>query len=106
MASYAMRRMKDRLFFFLGIACIVLAVLPLGSILVEVIVNGLPLLSALFLTSVPGIGGADIGGIGPAIQGSLILIGLTSLIGILLGNLSGMCAVAYDEARLAHLMRT
>jgi phosphate transport system permease protein len=106
MASYAMRRMKDRLFFFLGIACIVLAVLPLGSILLEVIVNGLPLLSAPFLTSVPGIGGADIGGIGPSIQGSLILIGLTSLIGIPLGVLSGIYLAEYGETRYARLMRT
>jgi phosphate transport system permease protein len=106
MASYAMRRMKDRLFFFLGIACVVLAVLPLGSILLEVIVNGIPLLSAAFLTSVPGIGGVDIGGIGPAIQGSVILIGLTSLIGIPLGVLSGVYLAEYGETRYAHLMRT
>ena len=101
-----MRRMKDRLFFFLGIACIVLAVLPLGSILLEVVVNGIPLVSAAFLTSVPGIGGADIGGIGPAIQGSLVLIGLTSLIGIPLGVLSGVYLAEYGETRYANVMRT
>jgi phosphate transport system permease protein len=106
MASYAMRRMKDRLFFFLGIACIVLAVLPLGSILIEVIVKGLPLLSATFLTNVPGINGADIGGIGPAIQGSLILIGLTSLIGVPLGVFSGIYLAEFGDTRYAHVMRT
>src|SRR5437588_10380353 len=105
MASYAMRRMKDRLF-FLGIACILLAVFPLGSILLEVILKGLPLLSATFLTSVPGVGSADVGGIGPAVQGSLILIGLTSLIGIPLGVLSGIFLSEYGETRYARLMRT
>jgi phosphate transport system permease protein len=106
MASYAMRRFKDRLFFYLGIACIVLAVLPLGSILLEVIVKGLPVLDPRFLTNVPGPGGANIGGIGPAVQGTLILIGLTCLIGIPLGVLSGIYLAEYGDAPYARLMRT
>src|SRR5271169_6880588 len=106
MSNYAARRLKDRLFFYLGIACIVLAVLPLGSILVEVIVKGLPTLSMKFLTSVPGPGGGNVGGIGPAIQGSLVLIGLTCLIGIPLGVLSGIYLAEYGDAPYARLMRT
>src|ERR1022692_1572981 len=106
MASYAVRKLKDRLFFFLGIACILLAVLPLGSILLEVIVKGLPTLSLAFLTSVPGPGEGNIGGIGPAIEGSLILIGLTCLIGIPLGVLSGIYLAEYGETRYARVMRT
>jgi|SRR5580704_11541156 phosphate transport system permease protein len=106
MSNYTVRRLKDRLFFFLGIACIVLAVLPLGSILLEVIVKGLPTLSMKFLISVPGPGSGNIGGIGPAIQGSLILIGLTSLIGIPLGVVSGIYLAEYGDAPYARLMRT
>jgi phosphate transport system permease protein len=106
MANYAVRRLKDRLFFFLGIACVILAVIPLGSILLEVIVKGLPLLSAGFITGTPGIGNGDVGGIGPAIQGTLILIGLTSLIGIPLGVISGIYLAEYGDTRYAHLMRT
>jgi phosphate transport system permease protein len=104
--SYAYRKFKDRLFFFLGIACVVLAVVPLGSILLEVVTKGLPLLNLTFLASTPGIGNGSIGGIGPAIQGTLILIGLTSLIGIPLGVVSGIYLAEYGSTRYAHLMRT
>jgi phosphate transport system permease protein len=104
--SYAYRRFKDRLFYILGIACIVLAVVPLASILVEVIVKGLPMLNLGFFATAPGIGNGDIGGIGPAIQGTLILIGLTSLIGIPLGVISGVYLAEYGATRYAHLMRT
>jgi phosphate transport system permease protein len=106
MSSYAVRRFKDRLFYFLGIACIVLAVLPLGSILLEVIVKGLPTLSLKFIISVPGPGEGNVGGIGPAIQGSLVLIGLTSLIGIPLGVLSGIYLAEYGDAPYARVMRS
>jgi phosphate transport system permease protein len=106
MSNYAVRRLKDRLFFVLGAACIVLAVLPLGSILLEVIAKGLPTLSLKFLMSVPGPGGANIGGVGPAIEGSLILIGLTCLIGIPLGVLSGIYLAEYGDAPYARVMRT
>jgi phosphate transport system permease protein len=106
MSNYTMRKFKDRLFFFLGIACIGLAVLPLGSILLEVIVKGLPMLNLHFLISVPGPGGANVGGIGPAIQGTLVLIGLTCLIGIPLGVVSGIYLAEYGDAPYARLMRT
>ena len=106
MAGYAFRRFRDRLFSFLGIVCVVIAVIPLGSILVEVIVKGLPMVNFRFLFSAPGIGGGDIGGIGPAIQGSLILIALTSVIGIPIGVMSGIYLAEYGTSRYAHLMRT
>ena len=106
MASYQFRRLKDRSFFFLGMACVVLAVLPLGSILLEVISKGLPLLSLSFFTSAPGATAADVGGIGPAIQGSLILIALTSAIGIPLGILTGIYLAEFGNTRYAHVMRT
>ena len=66
--------------------------------MLEVIVKGLPTLSMKFLLSVPGPGSGNIGGIGPAIQGSLILIGLTSLIGIPLGVVSGIYLAEYGDA--------
>ena len=46
------------------------------------------------------------GGIGPAIQGTLILIGLTSLIGVPIGILSGVYLAEYGNNKYASAMRT
>jgi phosphate transport system permease protein len=91
MTSYAYRKFKDKLFFVLSSVCVIIALVPLLSILVEVILNGAPQLSIKFLTQPVGIiGTSDAGGIGPAIQGTLILIGLTCLICMPLGVMSGI----------------
>ncbi len=105
MTSYAVRKFKNRLFFVLSLACVVIAVLPLASILVEVIVRGAPQLSIQFITQPVGVIGQSAGGIGPAIQGTLILIGLTSLMGIPLGIMSGIYLSEYGNNRYAALMR-
>ena len=91
MPSYAYRKFKNRLFFALSLGCVIIASAPLLSILIEVIVNGAPQLSTQFITQSVGVtGSTSAGGIGPAIQGTLILIGLTCLIGMPLGVMSGI----------------
>jgi phosphate transport system permease protein len=99
--SYAFRKFKNRLFFVLCFVCVVIAVVPLLSILYEVIVRGAPQLSFQFLTN----NGLE-GGIGPAIQGTLILIGLTSLIGIPTGILSGVYLAEYGNNKYAASIRS
>ncbi len=78
-----------------------IAIVPLLSILIEVIVRGAPQISWDFLTQ-----DASNGGIGPAIQGTLILIGLTSLIGIPTGILSGVYLAEYGNNRYATIIRS
>ncbi len=99
--SYAFRKFKNRLFFVLCLACVVLAITPLLSILYEVISRGAPVLSLNFLT-----GNILQGGIGPSIQGTLILIGLTGLIGIPIGVLSGVYLSEFGTNKYANTMRT
>jgi phosphate transport system permease protein len=105
MTSYAYRKFKDRLFFILSLGCVVVAVVPLVSILIEVIVRGAPQLSIQFITQPPGVIGQSAGGIGPAIQGTLILICLTSIVGIPLGVMSGIFLAEYGGNKYASLMR-
>lgn len=99
--SYRFRRFKNKLFFLLCLLCVVIAIVPLLSILFEVVVRGAPQLNLQFLTA----NGLQ-GGIGPAIQGSLILIGLTSLFGIPLGILSGVYLAEFGNSKYASWMRT
>jgi phosphate transport system permease protein len=107
--SYAYRKFKYRLFFVLCFACVIIAVIPLLSILFEVFVKGVPQLSIQFITQpfnqTSGSMGEPAGGIGPAIQGTLILIGLTSLIGIPLGVMSGIYLAEYGDNKYAASIR-
>jgi phosphate transport system permease protein len=99
--NYHFRKLKNRLFYVLCLICIVVAIVPLVSILVEVIIRGAPVINLNFLF-------ADYlhGGIGPAIQGSLILVGLTSLIGIPIGLLTGVYLSEYGNNHFASWLRT
>jgi phosphate transport system permease protein len=99
--NYHLRKFKNKFFYVLCLLCVLIAIVPLLSILFEVIVRGAPAINWQFLT-----GNYFQGGIGPAIQGSLILIGLTSLIGIPLGILSGVYLAEYGNNKFASWMRT
>ena len=84
------RRFVDKIVSMLAILCVILAVVPLGSILIEVVRNGAPALSINFLTQTPGAIGSGLGGIGPAIEGTLIVVGLATVIGVPIGVLAGI----------------
>ncbi|MCL2642426.1 MAG: phosphate ABC transporter permease PstA [Candidatus Bathyarchaeota archaeon] len=99
--SYGFRKFKNRLFFILCAICVIIAVIPLASILLEVIIRGAPQLSLTFLTAT-----TSRGGIGPAIQGTLILIGLTSILGIPIGVLSGVYLSEFGNNKYAQSLRT
>jgi phosphate transport system permease protein len=101
MTNYGLRKFKNKLFFILCAICVVIAIIPLLSILYEVVARGAPQLSINFLTQRDAYGG-----IGPAIQGTLILIGLTSLIGIPVGVLSGVYLAEYGNNKYATTLRT
>ena len=101
MTNYSLRKFKNKLFFILCAACVIIAIIPLISILYEVVSRGAPQLSINFLTQKD----AD-GGIGPAIQGTLILIGLTSVIGIPVGLLSGVYLAEFGNNKYAASIRT
>ncbi len=86
--------------------CVLVAIVPLIAILVNVFSNGASALSWSFLTEVPGaVGSDDPGGIGPAIQGTLVLIGLSSLIGVPIGVMGGIFLSEYGNNRYGRTVR-
>ena len=103
--SSSMRRFKDRLAFALGALCAILAMIPLLNILYEVVKKGLSTINLEFLTNIPGVVGQPGGGIGPAIQGTLILIGLTTLIGVPLGLVSGIYLSEFGNNSIGRIIR-
>ncbi|MBI5859808.1 MAG: phosphate ABC transporter permease PstA [Nitrosarchaeum sp.] len=99
------RLLVDKAVRIIVFSCVVIAIIPLGSILVEVFKNGLTAISIEFLTETPGSAGSGEGGIGPAIQGTLIIIGLSSLIGVPIGVMSGIFLSEYGDNSLARSVR-
>jgi phosphate transport system permease protein len=87
---YRTRIIIDKLVSVFAIVCIVAAIVPLTSILIEVVKNGAGVLSFEFLTASQGSIGSGEGGIGPAIQGTLIVVGLASIIATPIGVLTGI----------------
>jgi phosphate transport system permease protein len=84
------RKLVDKAVSISAIFSVIISIVLLGSILIEVIINGARALSINFLTQTPGAIGTGLGGIGPAIQGTLIVVGLASAIGAPVGVLAGI----------------
>ena len=99
------RLFVDKIIRLIVISCVIIAIIPLGSILIEVFKNGMAAISIEFLTEVPGSIGSGEGGIGPAIQGTLIVIGMASMIGVPIGVLSGIFLSEFGDNRLAKSVR-
>src|ERR671931_312642 len=89
------RKMSDKIFTGAAIASVILAMIPLGSIMLEVVRNGTSALSIEFLTAPQGSIVTGGGGVGPAIQGTLLVVGYASLIGVPVGVLSGIYLSEY-----------
>ncbi|HEV8595924.1 MAG TPA: phosphate ABC transporter permease subunit PstC [Thermoplasmata archaeon] len=89
------RRIVDKTMSGLMVACLVIALVPLASILYEVVARGASALSPEFLTGVPVPAGEVGGGIGNAILGSFIIVGVAAAIGVPLGLASGIYVSEY-----------
>ncbi len=105
MSNDSIRKAKDRLAFVLGGACVLLAMVPLVSILADVVIRGFPAWNLEFFTSGPGIIGQPGGGVANSIEGTLILIGLTCLIGAPLGLISGVFLSEFGDNKYGRLIR-
>jgi phosphate transport system permease protein len=93
----ARRRWTNRIVAALAFLCLVVALIPLGSILYTAGELGSRVISWQFLTSREPVGcapsvvpGCSYGGIWPALEGSFVLIGLSAAIAIPIGVLAGI----------------
>jgi len=105
MRSCTLRKIKDRTMVSLAYLALVVALIPLVSILVETILRGLPAMNfSFFFEEIPPLGEPG-GGIGPAIQGTLIVVALASVIGIPIGIFSGIYLAEFRQTRIASVAR-
>lgn len=101
------RKMKNNLITVLLACFVIIAVIPLSSILIEVFKNGIGAFSFDFLFLPPGSIGSGGGGIGPAIQGTLLVVGFATLIGAPVGVLAGVFLSEYSNSSrvFAYILR-
>jgi len=105
MTSYKIRKIKDRFMQILVWLALLMALIPLFSILGEVVLKGASSINLNFLTQpTPTVGEAG-GGVANAIQGTLLAVGLASLIGVPIGLMSGIFLSEYSEAKLSLAVR-
>src|SRR5271169_5357836 len=86
------RRTSNRIATVLMVVSFVLVIIPLGFVLFTVIAKGASIISWQFLTSSipPSVLPADVGGLGPAVLGTLLITALATVIAVPLGILGAI----------------
>ncbi|MHB8792814.1 MAG: phosphate ABC transporter permease PstA [Thermoleophilia bacterium] len=99
------RKIKSGIAYFLCVLSAILALIPLILILGYVIFKGAAALNIDFLTQLPKPVGETGGGMGNAILGSLILIGIAAVLGLPVGVLAGVYLAEFRSPRLSWTVR-
>ena len=86
------RRTSNRIMTALMVIAFVVVLIPLGFVLVTVIAKGISIISWSFLTSdiPPNVAPANVGGIGPAIVGTIEITALATVLAVPLGILGAI----------------
>jgi len=100
------RYLADKVWLSLAFAAVLIAIIPLASILYEVTRLGISSMNVDFFTKLPPtpLPGA-VGGLGNAVEGSLMLVSLASAIGLPIGLLSGVFISEYGNNWYGYTVR-
>jgi phosphate transport system permease protein len=96
----------------LTVLCVVLALAPLASVILTAVQHGgAAVVQPSFYTSLPPLGcnsppaaSCPLGGIGPEIQGTLIILGVGALIAMPTGMLAGIYLAEYGRGRFGRVV--
>jgi phosphate transport system permease protein len=91
------RVIADKVWISLTVVAVAIAVLPLFSVIIDVAAQGISSINLGFFTQLPPQATQPGGGLGNAIQGTLILIALSSAIGLPIGLASGVYTSEYGD---------
>jgi phosphate transport system permease protein len=101
----AKRKGANALMWVGAIAASTLAMIPLVMVLYYLAVRGIPAINLAFFTQLPKPVGEPGGGLAHAIVGTLILIGLASVVGVPVGILGGVYLAEFGNNRLGWTVR-
>src|SRR5690348_11247089 len=95
------RRTKNRIATVLMVVSFVLVVIPLVFVLITVVARGIGIISWQFLTASipPQVVPADVGGIGPAIVGTIEIVALATVMAVPLGVLGAIYLNEYGGSK-------
>ncbi len=99
------RRVRSNLMVGLMMLAVLIAVVPLFFILGSLIVKGAGSLSLAFFTKLPAPVGETGGGVLHAIVGTLIMVGVASLMGIPIGMGAGIHCAEYPGSKISSMSR-
>jgi len=99
------RRFANGLMTVAAAASVLLVLLPLGAIFAYLLYKGVGSLNWAFLTQTPKPVGEAGGGMANAIAGSILILGIASLIGVPMGIGAGIYLAEYGRNRLGNLIR-
>ena len=89
----------------LTIVAALLALLPLFAIFADLVLKGASSLSLAFFVETPPAAGATGGGVANAIVGTLLIVGVGSLVGLPVGIGAGVYLAEYSGTRFARIVR-
>lgn len=102
--NFRRRKMTDNVMTSVAYLCTLLALVPLAAIIFETVRRGLPAWDAEFFTALPSSYGSG-GGIKNAVVGSAIIVGMSVLMAVPIGVLSGVYLSEYGNNRLGNMLR-
>jgi phosphate transport system permease protein len=104
-SHYNYRKGKNVLMQVVTLACALLTIIPLFFIFFHLLKSGFGSLNLAFFTHLPRPVGEPGGGMANAIVGTLLLLGLASVIGIPFGVFGGVYLAEYASIRVAWAVR-
>src|SRR5439155_10413784 len=99
------RQISSVLITVLAALCAGFTVCMLLYLLLYILQQGVRFLDLNFFTQLPTPNGEPGGGMGQAVQGTLILLGLAALFGVPLGLFTGIYLAEFGRGRFAHGVR-
>ncbi len=99
------RRIMDRVMTGLTIVAVLIALAPLASVLIYIVVQGASALNWAFFTQLPRPVGESGGGMANALAGTLTLITLASCVGVPVGVLGGLFLAEFGDGPLGGWIR-
>ena len=99
------RRVLDRVMTGAAVLTVILVLLPLGAIFAYLVYRGIGSINLAFLTQTPKPVGEPGGGMANAIVGSVVILGIASLLGVPLGIGAGIFLSEYGRNRYGDVVR-
>ena len=99
------RRLTDHLMTVLAVLCVMIVLAPLIAIFGDVVYRGASSLNWAFFTQTPKPVGETGGGMANAIVGSLLILGIASIIGVPFGVGAGIYLAEFGRNRLGGVIR-